>query len=139
MPDIGTRKLILKVGGTDYSASVSMAEIVAGEMDTDFVSFADALAGGPREYKLHIVLKQDTAASSLWYFAWANVGQDVAFELWPNGGTVPSATTPKVTGTANVREPDGTLLGGEASPRVNAKQTIECEWICTGKPVMNIV
>lgn len=44
MPDIGTRKLILKVGTTDYSASVSTAEIVAGEMDTDFVSFADALA-----------------------------------------------------------------------------------------------
>ena len=136
MPDVGTRKLVLKVGGDDYSDSVSTAELTAGEADTDFVSYAAALAGGEREYKLHVVFKQNTDAAALWYFAWDNVGDEVAFELWPNGGSVASTTNPKFTGTVVITEPDGPLIGGEAKPSVTAKQTTECEWTCVAKPTL---
>lgn len=136
MPDVGTRKLILKVASTDFSDSVSTVEIVTGDADTDFLPFLAARNGGEREYKLHIVLKQATEAASLWYYAWANAGTEVAVEVWPNGGTVAGVNTPKFSGTVSVREPDGVLLGGEAKASVSAKQTIECEWPFLAKPTM---
>jgi len=49
---LGTRALTLTIGGEDYTAQVSDCRITAGESDSDFVSFADAAAGGAREYKL---------------------------------------------------------------------------------------
>jgi len=134
----GTRKLVLKIEGTDYSGSVSEAHIDSGESDSDFTSFEDARNGGPRMYTLAMTLKQDTAAASLWYFAWDQAGETVDFELWPNGGTTESADTPKLTGQAVVTEPDGTFLGGEAD-RSNSKFfTTEFEWECVAKPVLDI-
>lgn len=138
MPVVGTRKLILKIGGNDFTDSVSSVEIVAGEKDSDFMSFAEALAGGARDYTLKLKLRQDTAAASLWYYAWAQAGTDVAVSIWPNGGTVRSATTPEITGTVTVREPDGTLLGGEANRSATAVQLTEVEWVYTAKPTLNI-
>lgn len=138
MPDIGTRKLVLKVGGTDFSSSISTAEIVEGEADTDFVSYTAALAGGEKEWKLHIVCKQATEAAALWYYGWANVGTEVAVEVWPNGGTVPAVNTPKFTGTVVITGPDGKLIGGEAKPSVTAKQVTEYSWTFTAKPTLVI-
>lgn len=139
MPTLGTRKLILKVGGTDYTDSVSNVRIVSGEKDTDFMSFLEASQGGAREYKLALTLKQDTSTSSLWYYAWSVAGTDVAVEVWPNGGGVTeSATTPKVTGTVTIVEPDGDFLGGEANKSNTAVFTTEVEWTYTAKPVLDI-
>lgn len=137
MPTLGTRKMVLRVGGTDYTSSVSNVRIVSGEQDTDFVSFADALAGGAREYILALTMKQDTDATSLWYYAWASAGTEVAVEVWPNGYNSGTATTtyPKVTGTVTITEPDGDFLGGEANASTTAVFTTEVEWIFTAKPV----
>jgi len=135
---IGTRKTILKVGGTDFSDSVSTVAITTGEKDSDFMSFAEALAGGAREYHLKLKIRQDTAAAALWYYIWASLGSDVAVEFWPNGGTVPSATTPKVSGTVTVMEPNGELLGGEANKSSTAVQVTEVEWVYTAKPTLVI-
>lgn len=141
MPALGTRKLVLRVGGTDYTSSVSNVRIVSGEQDTDFVSFTDALAGGAREYHLALTLKQDTSSSSLWYFAWGSTGTDVAVEVWPNGynGGTATATYPKVTGTVTITEPDGDFLGGEANASTTAVFTTEVEWKYTAKPTLAIV
>lgn len=140
MPTLGTRKLVLRVGGTAFTDSVSNVRITAGEKDTDFVSFADALAGGARDYKLAMTMKQDTASSSLWYFAWSQAGTDVAVEVWPNGynsGTA-TATYPKITGTVTITEPDGDFLGGEANASNTAVFTTEVEWVFTAKPTLAI-
>lgn len=138
MPDIGTRKLILKVAGTDFSDSVSNVAIKSGKKDSDFMSFADALAGGARQYTLALTLKQNTAAATLWYTIWSSLGTDVAIEIWPNGGTVASASTPKITGTATVFEPEGELLGGKANASNQALQTTDVEWTFTAKPTLVI-
>lgn len=138
MAAFGTRKLILKVDGTDYSDSVSDVRVVAGESDADFVSFEEARNGGARMYTLTMTLKQDSAAASLWYMAWANAGTEVDVEVWPNGGTVESATTPKFTGTVVVTEPDGDFLGGEADRSTKKFFTSEFEWEFTAKPVLDI-
>lgn len=139
MAEWGTRSLVLRVGGADYSGAVSKVRIKSGETDADFVSFADAAAGGARKYKLVMTLKQDNATSALWYFAWASAGQTVAYEVWPNGrpgpGT-PTAVQPRFSGNVIVMEPDGDFIGGDADPSTTKVFTAEYEWDCTGKPTL---
>lgn len=138
-PVIGTRKTIIKVDGDDYSAEVSRCAVTSAESKDDFISFAEALAGGKRDWHLALTLRQDTAATSLWYFAWDNAGDDVAIEFWPNGGGVTeSATTPKITGTVTITEPDGDFVGGEANKSVTATNVVKVEWQFTTKPVLDI-
>ena len=36
--------------------------------------------------------------------------------------------------TANVREPNGTLIGGEADASTTKRMTVEVEWPLTAKP-----
>lgn len=138
MPDIGTRALVLYVDSVDFTSSVKDARITTGPDDSDFMSYAQALAGGARAYKLHLVLKQATDTTGLWYYIWSELGADQAIELWPNGynGGVQSTTYPQFTGTATVMEPDGDLLGGEAKASVTAKQTVEVDWPFTAKPTL---
>ena len=145
MPTLGTRKLKLFLGAspTDFTDSVSNVRIVSGEKDTDFVSFLEAASGGAREYKLALTLKQDTATTSLWYYAWSQAGSDVAVEVWPNGQnstspTTPTATYPKVSGTITIVEPDGDFLGGEANKSNTAVFTTEVEWTFTAKPTLAV-
>lgn len=138
MPVIGSRALKLKVGATDYTAEVSKVRIKVAKTDSEFVSFADAAAGGAKDYVLAITLRQDTAAASLWYYAWSQSGADVAVEVWPNGGTVPSTTNPKFTGTVTVAPPDGDLLGGDANESNAVKYVTELEWKFIAKPTLVI-
>jgi hypothetical protein len=139
MPDVGTRKLVLRVNGTDFTSSVKDVRIVSGKKDADFMSFTDALTGGTREYTLKMTMKQATDTTSLWYYAWGSAGTDTPVEVWPNGrpGTGTATTTyPKVTGTVTVVEPDGDFLGGEANSSATALFTMDVEWIFTAKPTL---
>jgi hypothetical protein len=136
---IGTRKTVLKVASTDFSDAISHCEISAGDKDSDFMSFTEALAGGARDYTLKLKIKQDTAAASLWYYIWGSAGTDVSVEFWPCGVTSPAApATPKFSGTVTVREPDGALLGGEANRSNTALNVTEVEWQFTAKPTLTI-
>lgn len=137
MPELGTRKLILKIDAVDFSSSVSQVRITSDESDSDFTSFEDARNGGPRMYQLNITLKQNTDTSALWYYNWSRSGSTVAYELWPNGGGASATTTtPKFAGSVVVREPDGDLLGGEADRSTTKFFTADIVWDCTAKPVM---
>lgn len=137
----GTRALVLRIGATDYSDAVSDVRVKSDEDDSDFVSFAQAAAGGARKYSLALKLVQDTVTSSLWYFVWGSSGTTQTVEVWPNGrpgsGT-PTAAQPKVTCTAVVSEPNGDLLGGEADKSTTARFVTELSWDLTGKPVLAI-
>jgi hypothetical protein len=136
VPDVGTRELVLYVDDIDFSDSVKVAEVVGKASESEFLSYAEALAGGARAYDLHLVLKQNTSADSLWDYIWSHAGEDVAVELWPNGynsGTQ-STSYPQFTGTVTILEPDGTLLGGEAKVSNRSKQTTEVTWPFLAKP-----
>lgn len=139
MAGFGTRALVLRVATVDYSAAVSKARIRSGPTDSDFVSFADAAAGGARKYTLVMTLEQDSAAASLWSFAWLQAGATVAYEVWPNGRPVSGTATitqPKFTGSAVVKEPDGDFIGGDADVSPTKKLTVDLEWELTAKPVL---
>jgi len=142
MPDVGTRHAVLLVDGVEYTDSISKGVITSAETDSDFVSFADAAAGGKRDYALALTLKQNTTAASLWDVIWTQAGEDLDVELWPNGRPAtpftPSATQPKFSGTVTITDPDGDLLGGEANPSTSARQITEVSWLFLAKPTKAI-
>jgi hypothetical protein len=134
MAAIGTRKLVLLIDGDDVTAEVSTAVIKSKETDSDFVSFADAAAGGGREYSLSLTFVQDGVTGSLWDQVWNHAGQEIAVLVKPYGSAPASPTTPHWSATAIISEPDGDLLGGEADASPSNRFTTEVEWKLTAKP-----
>lgn len=135
MTALGTRLLTLTIGGQDYTAQVSNCRITTGEAESDFVSFADAAAGGGREYKLAFTAVQDTDADTIWDLVWTQAGSTVAAVIKPNGeDTTATTAKPHFTGNVVITEPDGDLLGGEANASTTSKFTFEAEWSYTAKP-----
>lgn len=139
MPDVNTRHAVVIIDSIDCTDAVSRAEITSAESDSDFMSFAQAAAGGARDYALALTLKQNTTATTtLWDIVWSQGGEDVDVEVWPNGkpaDDIPTPTQPLFEGTVTVKDPDGVLLGGEANASTTARQVTEVEWLFTEKPV----
>lgn len=134
MAALGTRLLTISIGGTDYTAQVSNCRIVSGAGDSDFTTFADAAAGGSREYRLSFTAVQDTAVGTIWDKVFTAPGTTVAILLKPAGGTTASAANPHFTANATITEPDGDFLGGEANASTTARFTFECSWVLAAKP-----
>ena len=132
---LGTRSLKFKVGATEFNMDASSVTIESAEADSDFVSFAQAAAGGAREYTLNFTATQDPADSaSLWNQVWASAGSTVGVSINPYGGGTFSAANPGFTGNVVITEPDGVLLGGEADSSVTSKFTFDGSWKFTAKP-----
>lgn len=139
MAALGTRTLVLSIGGTDYTAQVSKAVITSNAADSDFVTFADAAAGGKREYRLEFTAVQDAATGTLWDKVWSAAGTSVAFILKPYGNAAASATQPWYTGNATITEPDGDFIGGEANASTTARFTFDASWVLDAKPTKQSV
>lgn len=134
MAAIGTRALVVSIGATDYTAEVSNCRITAGDSDSDFLTFADAAAGGGRQYALEFTAVQDAETGSLWDQVFTVAGTTVACIVKPYGNTVASATQPHFTFNAVVKEPDGDFLGGEANSSTTSRFTFDASWPLEGKP-----
>lgn len=134
MSAIGTRNLKFTLDSVDQTPSVSNARITTAAADNDFVSFADAAAGGARQYALAGTAVQDTATDSIWDQIWTSAGTDVAFLLKPYGNATASVGQPHFSGNCTIQEPDGDLLGGDANASVTAKFTLDFSFPCTAKP-----
>jgi hypothetical protein len=135
MAQIGTRKLKIEIDGTEYSAESSNVRFTSAEGDTDFTTFADAAAGGSRQYALEGTFAQDAAAGSVWSMVFDEVGTDVPVTLMPYGNATPTAAEPHFTATVTVKEPDGDFLGGEANASTTAKMTFDIAFPATARPV----
>ena len=134
MAAIGTRKLTLSIAGDEVAPEVSSATISSAETSSDFVSFADAAAGGGRSYTLKLTFVQDAEAGTLWDQVWSHAGEDVPVIVRPYGNAAASATQPHFHGTVTITEPDGDLIGGDADPSTSARFTTDVEWSFTAKP-----
>jgi hypothetical protein len=138
MAALGTRLLTITVNGVAYTSSVSNATLTPNESDSDFVTFADAAAGGAFDWVLGFTAVQDLAAGSLWREMWDNAGDTVPFVLAPYGNATPAAGQGHIVGSAVITLPAGNaMLGGEANPSTTARFTVEAEWPCTAKPVLD--
>jgi hypothetical protein len=131
---LGTRLLKLEIDSVTVTAQVSKAVITSGEADSDFVTFADAAAGGARQYNLEFTAVQDTTTGTIWDKIWTAAGTTVTGTLMPYGNTTPSPTEPHYDFSCVVTEPDGDFLGGEANASTTARFTFEAVWALTGKP-----
>jgi hypothetical protein len=134
---LGKRSLKISVDGTDREAEVTSCTITSKAADAGLVTFANAAAGGTREYSLKFTAIQDPSADSLWDELWSHTGDDVDVVILPAGGTV-DATHPAFTGTVTITEPDGDILGGDASIVSTDRFTFDCEWVYTAKPVRTV-
>lgn len=134
MAGIGTRKLTVTINSVDYTAEVSKAEITSNDAGSDFTTFADAAAGGKREYRLEITAVQDADTASFWTEMFDNTGDTVPFVLMPYGNATPSVAEPHFEGNCTITEPDGTMIGGEANSSTTARQTIDVAWVCDARP-----
>lgn len=134
MAALGTRKLTLTIDGDDVTAEVSSASVEASDASSDFVSFADAAAGGSREYSLKLTFVQDPTTGSLWDKVFTAAGTEVPVVLHPAGGSAPSPSTPEFHGVVTISEPDGTLIGGDADVSSTARWVTEVSWVFTAKP-----
>lgn len=136
MAALGTRTLKVKIGATEYTAQVSKCVVTSGEADADFVTFADAAAGGAREYRLEFTAVQDLATGTLWSQVFTAAGTTVAVSIAPYGATTATATAPFVNGNVVITEPDGDFIGTEADASTTARATFECSWVFTAKPTL---
>lgn len=134
MAGIGTRKLKVSTDSDDRTAEVAKCVIRSAATESDFVTFADAAAGGGRDYFLDVKAVQDAETGTFWDLVWAHTGEEVDIVVMPYGNATPSATEPHFEGTIVVREPDGDLLGGEANRSTSARQVIEVSWPFLAKP-----
>lgn len=134
MAALSGRTLKISVDSTDYETQVFAATVEADDAESDNVTFAEAAAGGGRQYLLKITLTQDMAASTLWSEIWDNAGSDVEVLMKPYGNATASASQPHFTMTATIKEPNGVLFGGEADASPTNRWQTEVEWVLAAKP-----
>ncbi len=134
MSGIGSRLLTLIIDSVEVTAEVSKDVITSNDAGSDFTTFADAAAGGAREYRLEFTAVQDGNTGSLWDKVWTAAGTSVDFTLSPYGNAVPSVTEPAFEGTCTITEPDGDFLGGSADSSTTARFTFDAAWVCDAKP-----
>lgn len=134
MARVTPRLIALEVDSVDRSNEVSKAEITAAATSSDFVTFAEARAGGGRDYALAMTIAQDHASATLWDLIWTGSGEEVDGVYAPYGNETPTVSQPHYGFTAIVAEPDGRLLGAEANSSTTAVATIDVTWALTGKP-----
>lgn len=133
MARITGRLLTLEIDSTDYSGQASNAAIASAESDADFLSFAEAAAGGARDYNLNLTVAQDLAAGSLFREIIDNVGDTVPFVIAPYGNETPTAEQPHVVGNAVIQEPDGDFIGGASTTSTSGAHTTEVSWPLTAR------
>lgn len=134
MAALSGRTLVITVAATDYTAQVFNCEVESDDSDSKDVTFAEAAAGGGRQYQLNLKLTQDMVASTLWDKIWSAAGTDVAVLLKPYGNATATAAQPHFSMTANVREPNGVMIGGDADASTTKRQVVEVKWPLTAKP-----
>lgn len=134
MPKVAPRLIALDVEGVDRSDEISKIEIVSAAGDPDFLTFKAARDKQRREHRINLTIAQDHASGTLWDFIWEGVGTKVEGVYAPYGNADPSAAQPHYSFTAEVTEPDGALMGGEANRSTTAVTTVEVSWLLDERP-----
>ena len=113
------------------------AEVSSAEVRSAVSEFPPLLGDtvSPRDYTLAITLAQDAATSSLWSDIFDHAGERVPVTLAPYGNAVPSLDEPHFDQVATIVEPEGVILGGQASASTSARFTVEVEWPLDGRPI----
>lgn len=128
-------KLTLTIGGVDYYADLTTAQIENEDADTDVVTFADAATGGGRQYFFTISAIQSLDPQSFWRMVWNNTGNTVAYRYAPFQNATPSDSQPHFTGQLILGDP-GTI-GGDADSSASSAYTADFRCDVIGKPTLD--
>lgn len=123
--------LTLTLGGVEYKADITSVTLDNEEADSDVTTFADAEAGGARQYFLSGTAIQSTDSSSFWSMVEANTGTAAAFRLGVHGNATANADQPHYSGTLKVGPKPP--LGGDA----NKTQVFDWRFDIDGEPVLD--
>jgi hypothetical protein len=129
---LGTRLMTVEIDGDSYTAEVSSVKLSAADSNSDFVTYADAAAGGSKDWTLQFTAGQDLSAESLQMKIISAAGTTVPVVLAPYGGTTPSETNPQIQFNAVIAAPDGDFIGGDANASAKARQTFSASWEIPG-------
>lgn len=129
---LGTRLMTIEIDGDTYTSEISSAKLSAADADSDFVTFADAAAGGAKDWTFVFTAGQDLSADSLQMKILSSAGTTVPVVLSPYGGAEPSATNPQIQFDAVIAAPDGDFIGGDANASTTARQTFDSTWTVPG-------
>lgn len=141
MTAIGGRRMNVKItGGTPssvlFAGYLTNARWNSADSQNDTITFADADAGGAKDYFFQGTALQDDGAdgSAFWSFVENNAGTDVKVTLMPQGNTTASTTQPHRAATCAVAAFDGDYFGGEANSSATFKQAFDFSWTATARP-----
>lgn len=124
----GKTNLVFELGGTDFGADVSSISLTNEDADSDVTTFADAAAGGAKQWYFEVTAVSGTNTGSLWDYLWTNSGTTVAYAYAPHGNATPSATQPHFTGSVAIGAKPP--IGGEAGQTF----TFDIRLDCTAEP-----
>jgi hypothetical protein len=122
--------LKLTIGTTDYWADITSAVLENEEAAAGVTTFADAAAGGARQYYFTISPIQSTDSTSFWNYLWDNTGDIVDYVYAPHGNTTPSTSQPHFEGTVKI--PPKPFVGGDAG--TTNEFTFEVRMDCQEEP-----
>lgn len=134
MSKAGTRLLTVTVASNSATDQCATAKFTSGDQDSDFITFADAAAGGARAYNFVSKIAQDMVSGTLWDLMWSAPGSSVTVKIAPYGNAVASPTQPHFQAQCTVKEPDGDFIGGDADASTTAKMAVDFTWPCDAKP-----
>jgi hypothetical protein len=124
--------LKLTIGTQDYWADITSAVLENEEAGAGVTTFADAQAGGARQFYMTLSAIQSTAVSSFWSYVWANTGAVVSYVYAPHGNETATVSEPHFVGTVKV--PAKPSIGGEAGTAV--EYVFEVRMDCQEEPVL---
>ena len=122
----GKQGLIFKLAATDYAADVTTISLSNEDSDSDVVTFADAAAGGTKQWFFEGEAVAGTdSTGALWRYLWGATGTaTVAYVYAPNGNATPSVAKPHFTGTATIGAKPP--IGGDAGSTWTFEFRIDC-------------
>lgn len=121
--------LVLTIGGTDYSAEVTAAELTADRETFDLLTFSSSgwksRFAGSRTWSLKIDYVQDDAANKLRAALWTaynTAGGKVTVTMKEDGAAATSEANPALSGTAVVPQ---VMWGGTAGQLKTRSVTLQ--------------
>ncbi len=107
---VKANSITITVDGDDYTADLSSIMLQSEEASSDVTTFADATAGGARDFYVEMSGVTSTDATSFFMVCWNNAGDEVPFTL-----ETTSSDAGEFTGTLRIPAKGAIPFGGEAS------------------------
>lgn len=128
-------KIAVGVGATvDYDGNIKEIKIGSDDKSDSDLTFAEAINGDTKDYKVTIKALASTAVGSFWRLLWDNPGEELAVTYGPHGNAVATADKPHFLFTAKA---DGRPEVGNTARRTKEREEFEVTLEITDGPTLD--